>query len=227
MDAVDNQIDEIEEEFQKDLGGILKEDNGIETEPCDFEAEVDNDGTFNLSGEDEEFDVKASVEELAETISDINDRVTAIDNDQKSFIQSTHQRLEDIENTINSLMASLQEITDLPQSLAEISSNISINVTNLQGALNQLNDSTSKCINELECAAAEIPQRLLDDCNEQNKKALQAAVSNFNAMNVASQKWIKRLGNNSDLATQIVIISGVLTPLLVLISIVYIFTKIN
>lgn len=227
MDAVDNQIDEIEEEFQKDLGGILKEDNGIETEPCDFEAEVDNDDTFNSSGEDEEFDVKASVEELAETISDINDRVTAIDNDQKSFIQSTHQRLEDIENTINSLMASLQEITDLPQSLAEISSNISINVTNLQGALNQLNDSTSKCINELECAAAEIPQRLLDDCNEQNKKALQAAVSNFNAMNVASQKWIKRLGNNSDLATQIVIISGVLTPLLVLISIVYIFTKIN
>lgn len=230
MDAEVNQKDEIEEEFQKDLGGILKEDDDIEAEKIllsDSEQEFDNDDSFNSDGEDEKLDVKEAIDELSETISDINDRVTGIYNDQKSFIDSTQQRFEDIDNTICSLIASLHEITDLSQSLADISSNISINITNLQGALNQINDSTYKCINELQCAADEIPQKLLDDCNNQNKKALQAAVSNFNAMNVASQKWIKRLGNNSDLATQIVIISGVLTPLLVLISIVYILTKIN
>lgn len=230
MDAEINQKDEIEEEFQKDLGGILKEDDDIEAEKkllSDSEQEFDNDDSFNSDGEDEKLDVKEAIDELSETISDINDRVTGIYNDQKSFIDSTQQRFEDIDNTICSLIASLHEITDLSQSLADINSNISINVTNLQGALNQINDSTSKCINELQCAADEIPQKLLDDCNNQNKKALQAAVSNFNAMNIASQKWIKRLGNNSDLATQIVIISGVLTPLLVLISIVYILMKIN
>lgn len=230
MDAEVNQKDEIEEEFQKDLGGILKEDDDIEAEKIllsDSEQEFDNDDSFNSDGEDEKLDVKEAIDELSETISDINDRVTGIYNDQKSFIDGTQQRFEDIDNTICSLIASLHEITDLSQSLADISSNISINITNLQGALNQINDSTYKCINELQCAADEIPQKLLDDCNNQNKKALQAAVSNFNAMNVASQKWIKRLGNNSDLATQIVIISGVLTPLLVLISIVYILTKIN
>lgn len=230
MDAEVNQKDEIEEEFQKDLGGILKEDDDIKAEKIllsDSEQEFDNDDSFNSDGEDEKLDVKEAIDELSETISDINDRVTGIYNDQKSFIDSTQQRFEDIDNTICSLIASLHEITDLSQSLADISSNISINITNLQGALNQINDSTYKCINELQCAADEIPQKLLDDCNNQNKKALQAAVSNFNAMNVASQKWIKRLGNNSDLATQIVIISGVLTPLLVLISIVYILTKIN
>lgn len=230
MDADINQKDEIEEEFQKDLGGILKEDDDIEAGKkllSDSEQEFDNDDSFNSDGEDEKLDVKEAIDELSETISDINDRVTGIYNDQKSFIDSTQQRFEDIDNTICSLIASLHEITDLSQSLADINSNISINVTNLQGALNQINDSTSKCINELQCAADEIPQKLLDDCNDQNKKALQAAVSNFNAMNIASQKWIKRLGNNSDLATQIVIISGVLTPLLVLISLVYILMKIN
>ena len=230
MDADINQKDEIEEEFQKDLGGILKEDDDIEAEKnllSDSEQEFDNDDSFNSDGEDEKLDVKEAIDELSETISDINDRVTGIYNDQKSFIDSTQQRFEDIDNTICSLIASLHEITDLSQSLADINSNISINVTNLQRALNQINDSTSKCINELQCAADEIPQKLLDDCNNQNKKALQAAVSNFNAMNIASQKWIKRLGNNSDLATQIVIISGVLTPLLVLISLVYILMKIN
>ena len=230
MDADINQKDEIEEEFQKDLGGILKEDDDIEAGKkllSDSEQEFDNDDSFNSDGEDEKLDVKEAIDELSETISDINDRVTGIYNDQKSFIDSTQQRFEDIDNTICSLIASLHEITDLSQSLADINSNISINITNLQGALNQINDSTSKCINELQCAADEIPQKLLDDCNNQNKKALQAAVSNFNAMNIASQKWIKRLGNNSDLATQIVIISGVLTPLLVLISLVYILMKIN
>ena len=153
MDAEINQKDEIEEEFQKDLGGILKEDDDIEAEKnllSDSEQEFDNDDSFNSDGEDEKRDVKEAIDELSETISDINDRVTGIYNDQKSFIDSTQHRFEDIDNTICSLIASLHEITDLSQSLADINSNISINVTNLQGALNQINDSTSKCINELQ-----------------------------------------------------------------------------
>ena len=89
MDAAVNQKDEIEEEFQKDLGGILKEDDDIEAEKnllSDSEQEFDNDDSFNSDGEDEKLDVKEAIDELAETISDINDRVTGIYNDQKSFI---------------------------------------------------------------------------------------------------------------------------------------------
>ena len=84
MDAAVNQKDEIEEEFQKDLGGILKEDDDIEAEKnllSDSEQEFDNDDSFNSDGEDEKLDVKEAIDELAETISDINDRVTGIYNE--------------------------------------------------------------------------------------------------------------------------------------------------
>lgn len=170
---------------------------------------------------------------MAEAINGIHDKVTVIENDQTNFIRNTQQRLEEIDNNIKSLMVSLQEIAEQPQQLNELSqsllktsSNINTSVTNLQTAFNGINESTAQCIRELQTAANEIPKKLLEDCCQQNKTALETAVSNFNAMNSAAQKWIKKLGNNADLATQIVITSGVITPALILAVLVLIAIKI-
>lgn len=224
MDEPNKSTDPIAAACDNEVNNILKEDDEAANEEKTDTASDNTDVENNLN----------DIEELAEAINGIHDKVTVIENDQTNFIRNTQQRLEEIDNNIKSLMVSLQEIAEQPQQLNELSqsllktsSNINTSVTNLQTAFNGINESTAQCIRELQTAANEIPKKLLEDCCQQNKTALETAVSNFNAMNVASQKWIKRLGNNSDLATQIVIISGVLTPLLVLISIVYILTKLN
>lgn len=224
MDEPNKSTDPIAAACDNEVNNILKEDDEAANEEKTDTASNNTDVENNLN----------NIEELAEAINGIHDKVTVIENDQTNFIRNTQQRLEEIDNNIKSLMVSLQEIAEQPQQLNELSqsllktsSNINTSVTNLQTAFNGINESTAQCIRELQTAANEIPKKLLEDCCQQNKTALETAVSNFNAMNVASQKWIKRLGNNSDLATQIVIISGVLTPLLVLISIVYILTKLN
>lgn len=246
MDEPNKSTDPIAAACDNEVNNILKEDdeaaNEEKTDTASDNTDVEKDASSNFDECDsnnpnddlaEEVNLN-NIEELAEAINGIHDKVTVIENDQTNFIRNTQQRLEEIDNNIKSLMVSLQEIAEQPQQLNELSqsllktsSNINTSVTNLQTAFNGINESTAQCIRELQTAANEIPKKLLEDCCQQNKTALETAVSNFNAMNVASQKWIKRLGNNSDLATQIVIISGVLTPLLVLISIVYILTKIN
>lgn len=246
MDEPNKSTDPIAAACDNEVNNILKEDdeaaNEEKTDTASNNTDVEKDASSNFDECDsnnpnddlaEEVNLN-DIEELAEAINGIHDKVTVIENDQTNFIRNTQQRLEEIDNNIKSLMVSLQEIAEQPQQLNELSqsllktsSNINTSVTNLQTAFNGINESTAQCIRELQTAANEIPKKLLEDCCQQNKTALETAVSNFNAMNVASQKWIKRLGNNSDLATQIVIISGVLTPLLVLISIVYILTKLN
>lgn len=246
MDEPNKSTDPIAAACDNEVNNILKEDdeaaNEEKTDTASDNTDVEKDASSNSDECDsdnqnddlaEEINLN-DIEELAEAINGIHDKVTVIENDQTNFIRNTQQRLEEIDNNIKSLMVSLQEIAEQPQQLNELSqsllktsSNINTSVTNLQTAFNGINESTAQCIRELQTAANEIPKKLLEDCCQQNKTALETAVSNFNAMNVASQKWIKRLGNNSDLATQIVIISGVLTPLLVLISIVYILTKLN
>lgn len=246
MDEPNKSTDPIAAACDNEVNNILKEDdeaaNEEKTDTASDNTDVEKDASSNFDECDsnnpnddlaEEVNLN-DIEELAEAINGIHDKVTVIENDQTNFIRNTQQRLEEIDNNIKSLMVSLQEIAEQPQQLNELSqsllktsSNINTSVTNLQTAFNGINESTAQCIRELQTAANEIPKKLLEDCCQQNKTALETAVSNFNAMNVASQKWIKRLGNNSDLATQIVIISGVLTPLLVLISIVYILTKLN
>lgn len=248
MDEPNKSTDPIAAACDNEVNNILKEDDEaaneekINTAPDNTDVEKDASSNFDEYDSDNQNDDLAEeinlnlndIEELLEAINGIHDKVTVIENNQTNFIRNTQQRLEEIDNNIKSLMVSLQEIAEQPQQLNELSqsllktsSNINTSVTNLQTAFNGINESTAQCIRELQTAANEIPKKLLEDCCQQNKTALETAVSNFNAMNVASQKWIKRLGNNSDLATQIVIISGVLTPLLVLISIVYILTKIN
>lgn len=246
MDEPNKSTDPIAAACDNEVNNILKEDdeaaNEEKTDTASDNTDVEKDASSNFDECDsnnpnddlaEEVNLN-DIEELAEAINGIHDKVTVIENDQTNFIRNTQQRLEEIDNNIKSLMVSLQEIAEQPQQLNELSqsllktsSNINTSVTNLQTAFNGINESTAQCIRELQTAANEIPKKLVEDCCQQNKTALETAVSNFNAMNVASQKWIKRLGNNSDLATQIVIISGVLTPLLVLISIVYILTKLN
>ena len=203
-------------------------------------TDVEKDASFNFDECDsnnqnddlaEEVNLN-DIEELAEAINGIHDKVTVIENDQTNFIRNTQQRLEEIDNNIKSLMVSLQEIAEQPQQLNELSqsllktsSNINTSVTNLQTAFNGINESTAQCIRELQTAANEIPKKLLEDCCQQNKTALETAVSNFNSMNSAAQKWIKKLGNNADLATQIVITSGVITPLLLFLAIMYMILK--
>ena len=227
-----------------EVNNILKEDDEaaneekIDTAPDNTDVEKDASSNFDECDSDNQNDDFAEeinlndIEELAEAINDIHDKVTVIENDQTNFIRNTQQRLEEIDNNIKSLMVSLQEISEQPQqlnalsqSLLKTSSNINTSVTNLQTAFNGINESTAQCIRELQTAANEIPKKLLEDCCQQNKTALETAVSNFNAMNSAAQKWIKKLGNNADLATQIVITSGVITPLLLFLAIMYMIIK--
>ena len=193
---------DIESGYKEELAGIIQEH--------DLQEPDNKENNFEVG------EHLMDMEELAEAINDIRDKVAGMDNDTKSSIQDTRQQLDDIYNNVLSIMATLSEITDLPQSLSKVNDNISSNVTNLQSALNQLNGSTEQCVEELQNAASVIPQKLLEDCNKQNKSALDAAVANFNAMNAASQKWIKQLGNRTDWATQIVIVSGIVTPILLL-----------
>lgn len=245
-EQVEEQVkkDQIAEECDKAVNAILnekdvQEDDKQEEESADTEcgkvAENTSIDKEIIQENQEEFSktiTQKDIEELAEAISDIRDKAAAIENDQRSFIQGTQQHFKDIDNAISSLMLSLKEVTELPeqfselsQSLVQVNNNINSTVTNLQGALNQINDGTNKCIQNLQYAADDIPKKLLENCNEQNKKALGVAVDNFNAMNIASQKWLKKLGNNTDSATQIVIVSGILTPILVLLAIVYLVFK--
>lgn len=194
-----NSLFEIENGYKEELAGIMQESNVLEPEDPEI--------------------CTADLEELAEAINDIRDKVSSMDNDIKHFMQSTNNQLIDICNDMLSIMTTLKEMNDLPKSLQKMNDNISGNVTNLQSALNQINSSTKQCLEALRDAAGEIPQKLLEDCNRQNKSALDVAVANFNSMNAASQKWIKQLGNHTDWATQIVIVSGVLTPILLLLMI--------
>ncbi len=244
MDEPNKSIDPIAAACDNEVNNILKEDdeaaNEEKTDTTSDNTDVGKDASSNSDECDsdnknddlaEEINLN-DIEELAEAISGIHDKVTVIENDQTNFIRNTQQRLEEIDNNIKSLMVSLQEIAEQPQQLNELSqsllktsSNINTSVTNLQTAFNGINESTVQCIRELQTAANEIPKKLLEDCCQQNKTALETAVSNFNAMNSAAQKWIKKLGNNADLATQIVITSGVITPLLLFLAIMYMILK--
>lgn len=244
MDEPNKSTDPIAAACDNEVNNILKEDdeaaNEEKTDTASDNTDVEKDASSNFDECDsnnqnndlaEEVNLN-DIEELAEAINGIHDKVTVIENDQTNFIRNTQQRLEDIDNNIKSLMVSLQEIAEQPQQLNELSqsllktsSNINTSVTNLQTAFNGINESTAQCIRELQTAANEIPKKLLEDCCQQNKTALETAVSNFNAMNSAAQKWIKKLGNNADLATQIVITSGVITPALILVVLVIIVMK--
>lgn len=244
MDEPNKSTDPIAAACDNEVNNILKEDDEAANEEKTDTAPDNTDVEKDASSDSDECDsndqnddlVKEinlrDIEELAEAINGIHDKVTVIENDQTNFIRNTQQRLEDMDNNIKSLMVSLQEIAEQPQQLNELSqsllktsSNINTSVTNLQTAFNGINESTAQCIRELQTAANEIPKKLLEDCCQQNKTALETAVSNFNAMNSAAQKWIKKLGNNADLATQIVITSGVITPLLVFLAIMYMILK--
>lgn len=246
MDEPNKSTDPIAAACDNEVNNILKEDDEaaneekIDTAPDNTDVEKDASSNFDEYDSDNQNDDLAEeinlnlndIEELAEAINGIHDKVTVIENDQTNFIRNTQQRLEEIDNNIKSLMVSLQEIAEQPQQLNELSqsllktsSNINTSVTNLQTAFNGINESTAQCIRELQTAANEIPKKLLEDCCQQNKTALETAVSNFNAMNSAAQKWIKKLGNNADLATQIVITSGVITPALILVVLVLIVVK--
>lgn len=244
MDEPNKSTDPIAAACDNEVNNILKEDdeaaNEEKTDTAPDNTDVEKDASSNSDECDsynqnddlaEEINLN-DIEELAEAINGIHDKVTVIENDQTNFIRNTQQRLEEIDNNIKSLMVSLQEIAEQPQQLNELSqsllktsSNINTSVTNLQTAFNGINESTAQCIRELQTAANEIPKKLLEDCCQQNKTALETAVSNFNAMNSAAQKWIKKLGNNADLATQIVITSGVITPALILVVLVIIVMK--
>lgn len=244
MDEPNKSTDSIAAACDNEVNNILKEDdeaaNEEKTDTTSDNTDVGKDASSNSDECDsdnknddlaEEINLN-DIEELAEAINGIHDKVTVIENDQTNFIRNTQQRLEEIDNNIKSLMVSLQEIAEQPQQLNELSqsllktsSNINTSVTNLQTAFNGINESTVQCIRELQTAANEIPKKLLEDCCQQNKTALETAVSNFNAMNSAAQKWIKKLGNNADLATQIVITSGVITPLLLFLAIMYMILK--
>lgn len=245
MDEPNKSTDPIAAACDNEVNNILKEDdeaaNEEKTDTASDNTDVEKDASSNFDecDSDNQNDDLAEevnlndIEELAEAINGIHDKVTVIENDQTNFIRNTQQRLEEIDNNIKSLMVSLQEIAEQPQQLNELSqsllktsSNINTSVTNLQTAFNGINESTAQCIRELQTAANEIPKKLLEDCCQQNKTALETAVSNFNAMNSAAQKWIKKLGNNADLATQIVITSGVITPALILAVLVLIAIKI-
>lgn len=244
MDEPNKSTDPIAAACDNEVNNILKEDdeaaNEEKTDTASDNTDVEKDASSNFDECDsnnqnddlaEEVNLN-DIEELAEAINGIHDKVTVIENDQTNFIRNTQQRLEEIDNNIKSLMVSLQEIVEQPQQLNELSqsllktsSNINTSVTNLQTAFNGINESTAQCIRELQTAANEIPKKLLEDCCQQNKTALETAVSNFNSMNSAAQKWIKKLGNNADLATQIVITSGVITPALILVVLVLIVVK--
>lgn len=235
MDEPNKSTDPIAAACDNEVNNILKEDdeaaNEEKTDTASDNTDVEKDTSSNFdecdsNNQNDDFEEVNlnDIEELAEAINGIHDKVTVIENDQTNFIRNTQQRLEEIDNNIKSLMVSLQEIAEQPQQLNELSqsllktsSNINTSVTNLQTAFNGINESTAQCIRELQTAANEIPKKLLEDCCQQNKTALETAVSNFNAMNSAAQKWIKKLGNNTDLATQIVITSGVITPALILV----------
>lgn len=244
MDEPNKSTDPIAAACDNEVNDILKEDDEAaneektDTAPDNTDVEKDASSNSDECDSDNQNDDLAEeinlndIEELAEAINGIHDKVTVIENDQTNFIRNTQQRLEEIDNNIKSLMVSLQEIAEQPQQLNELSqsllktsSNINTSVTNLQTAFNGINESTAQCIRELQTAANEIPKKLLEDCCQQNKTALETAVSNFNAMNSAAQKWIKKLGNNADLATQIVITSGVITPLLLFLAIMYMILK--
>ena len=243
MDEPNKSTDPIAAACDNEVNNILKEDDEAaneektDTAPDNTDVEKDASSNSDECDSDNQNDDLAEInlkdiEELAEAINGIHDKVTVIENDQTNFIRKTQQRLEEIDNNIKSLMVSLQEIVEQPQQLNELSqsllktsSNINTSVTNLQTAFNGINESTAQCIRELQTAANEIPKKLLEDCCQQNKTALETAVSNFNAMNSAAQKWIKKLGNNADLATQIVITSGVITPALILVVLVLIVVK--
>lgn len=244
MDEPNKSTDPIAAACDNEVNDILKEDDEAaneektDTAPDNTDVEKDASSNSDECDSDNQNDDLAEeinlndIEELAEAINGIHDKVTVIENDQTNFIRNTQQRLEEIDNNIKSLMVSLQEIAEQPQQLNELSqslsktsSNINTSVTNLQTAFNGINESTAQCIRELQTAANEIPKKLLEDCCQQNKTALETAVSNFNAMNSAAQKWIKKLGNNADLATQIVITSGVITPALILVVLVIIVMK--
>lgn len=244
MDEPNKSTDPIAAACDNEVNDILKEDDEAaneektDTAPDNTDVEKDASSNSDECDSDNQNDDLAEeinlndIEELAEAINGIHDKVTVIENDQTNFIRNTQQRLEEIDNNIKSLMVSLQEIAEQPQQLNELSqsllktsSNINTSVTNLQTAFNGINESTAQCIRELQTAANEIPKKLLEDCCQQNKTALETAVSNFNAMNSAAQKWIKKLGNNTDLATQIVITSGVITPLLLFLAIMYMILK--
>lgn len=244
MDEPNKSTDPIAAACDNEVNNILKEDdeaaNEEKTDTVPDNTDVEKDASSNSDecdsdNQNDDFAEEINlndIEELAEAINDIHDKVTVIENDQTNFIRNTQQRLEEIDNNIKSLMVSLQEIAEQPQQLNELSqsllktsSNINTSVTNLQTAFNGINESTAQCIRELQTAANEIPKKLLEDCCQQNKTALETAVSNFNAMNSAAQKWIKKLGNNADLATQIVITSGVITPALIFVVLVLIVMK--
>ena len=244
MDEPNKSIDPIAAACDNEVNNILKEEeeetaNEQKTDAAPDNTYVEKDASSNFdecdsNNQNDDFEEVNlnDIEELAEAINGIHDKVTVIEKDQTNFIRNTQQRLEEIDNNIKSLMVSLQEIAEQPQQLNELSqsllktsSNINTSVTNLQTAFNGINESTAQCIRELQTAANEIPKKLLEDCCQQNKTALETAVSNFNAMNSAAQKWIKKLGNNADLATQIVITSGVITPALILVVLVLVAMK--
>lgn len=221
-----NTLSDIDNKFNKDLADIFNgDDANIKEQVAD---EADNTEPLDSSSADKNEEHKneeqlVDIEDLAETVNDILDKVSGIANDNKSYMHNTDQRLIDLELKLDSILVSLNELSDLPQSLKKSSDSISDNVTNLQSAINQVTGYTEQCVKELQNAADEIPRRLLEDCTNQNQKALDTAVANFNAMNAASQKWLKKLGRNSDWATQIVSVSGILIPVLLLLSIIFIF----
>lgn len=177
MDEPNKSTDPIAAACDNEVNDILKEDDEAaneektDTAPDNTDVEKDASSNSDECDSDNQNDDLAEeinlndIEELAEAINGIHDKVTVIENDQTNFIRNTQQRLEEIDNNIKSLMVSLQEIAEQPQQLNELSqsllktsSNINTSVTNLQTAFNGINESTTQCIRELQTAANEIPK---------------------------------------------------------------------
>ena len=177
MDEPNKSTDPIAAACDNEVNNILKEDdeaaNEEKTDTASDNTDVEKDASSNFdecdsNNQNDDFEEVNlnDIEELAEAINGIHDKVTVIENDQTNFIRNTQQRLEEIDNNIKSLMVSLQEIAEQPQQLNELSqsllktsSNINTSVTNLQTAFNGINESTAQCIRELQTAANEIPKK--------------------------------------------------------------------
>lgn len=212
-----------DEEFYEQEQTIEKETaENIKQAMQDLESSSSEDITVSSSEEMET--EEGSDYSLEEMLTDINNTVTALKNDNTSLINEFQNRLDNIESQQKSIMASLNALDEVLEKqdsqIREVTENLSKNISTLQSSIVQINDATSKSIEAFKAVSEELPKKLEQDCEKINKAFLANAVANFNRMSKSANNWLKKINGQYDYSSRAIGISATLTPMLVMLLIV-------
>lgn len=146
-------------------------------------------------------------------------------NDNIVSIQKTVDALMDGQGDLSKKSDSLKEIYTLQvKKLDGYVQSISDTTNNLQQATNYLNEVAGYMGEGLMTALESVQAQFIQNCNNEYKGILNNAATNYQDLQKAINKWQKKVGNQTEYGSTILICSAIITPVLLILLIFHIIS---